>query len=279
MSVEVVVILAGALVGLSYVISKRLAETRFHPATLTAAYSLVSALLILPFAFTTFKLPDTPFLWFLSIVSPLIFGLAFVFGFKAYQTVDASVVGLISRLSIVFAVLIGISFLGEAYTMKSFYGLALVLFGSLIVLYEGRQIIFQKGEFFALLMALGYGGVAVLDKKILEGFSPLTYVFFNNLLIVVVFHFFKSVRSETVSLLKTQTKLVIRSGLCGVAGWSLFLVTIQNEAVTKLYPIWESAALIVTVFAAVLWLKERTRLVQKFIGLIFTVVGIFLLAM
>jgi len=261
-----------------YVCNKLLSAKEFHAATFSTLYSIVSALLIFPFALAEFRMNlDSPLHTILAIISPVCFGLAFYFGLKAYKTTDVSTVSLFSRLSIPIGAFSGILILSEHYTSKSYLGLILVMFGGLLVVYEKGRIVLNKGIFFSALMASGYGIIIVLDKIVLEKFSPFTYVFTNNAVIVLVFLLFSSAGKELLPAVKKFPLLIFLSAFFGVTSWAGFLKLIEFREISKIYPIWESMALITTVFLGILFLKEKGRIVQKIIGSLITIAGIFLL--
>ncbi len=273
------IIISGVMLGAAYVFQKLLAQTKYHPLTITISYSIVGMLLISPFAFVYFGVPHNPWLWVLTFISTGIFTVSLLSSINAYESTDVSIVSLIGRMSLVFAAVFGMIVFAEKYSMVSFIGFLLVVLGSLVVLYEGKRFHLTKGEIFAFIMAFGYGMVAIVDKALIQEFTPFTYALVNNAIIVaLLLSFSKTARREVASLFKEKLLLVILSGAFGVISWVAFLVYIQKGAITILYPLWETTALLVTVGSGLLFLHEETRLWQKVIGVIVVVVGIFILS-
>ena len=271
-------IIAGIAVGLVYIISKKLALEKYHPATYTTAFSILGCLLAIPLLLYHFKIPTTINYWILAIISMLTYGLGNMFGFKAFKTIDASTVGLVSRLNLIVASFIGLLVLQESYSTSAYIGLFLILFGSLIVVFEKQRFKLKPGILFATFMAVGYGLAAVFDKKILDAFSPYTYVFINSFGVGLLFSLiYRQARLETWHLIKHKAKLLTTGVALNIASWTLFLIVLERGQVSKIYPMYDGIALMVTVFVGIFALKERDKLIQKILGSLSIISGIILL--
>ena len=73
--------------------------------------------------------------WLFLILSGVATGLSWLFYFKALQTGDASKVAPIDKLSVAFTIFLGILILGEPADLKVICGGALIVFGSLVILW------------------------------------------------------------------------------------------------------------------------------------------------
>jgi drug/metabolite transporter (DMT)-like permease len=277
MSPNLFLALAGLLKGYVYIFNKQLALDKYHAATYTAVIQLVSGVLALPLLLYHFQIPRFPQYWLLAITSISIYGLGFFFSIKAYKLIDASVVGLIQRFKILIAALLGITLLAEIYTVKSYLGLFFVLTGALFIVFDQGKIKINSGIIYASVMTAAYGLAGVLDKVLLNHFSPYTYVFINSTLMGSLFFLHPKARKETPLLLKTKTKLVFLSAGLSVISWLMVLIVLQHGSVSTVYPIYDSLALIATVMAGIIILKETTQLYQKILGTISIIIGIFLL--
>ncbi len=268
------IIISGILLGLMYVFVKLLSSEKYHPATFSAVYALICTVFILPFAFIGAKFPTSWQFWALSIISPIMFGLSFFASVKEYSILDVSVGSLIGRLSLVFGTVAGIILINDPIPKYFVISMVLLLIGSGIIVYEKGKFELNMGVFWAVCAAVGYGLIAVLDKKILEQFSPLTYVFFNNLVVFVTFFMVIPRKMEIFEAIKEFPVKTIVMSLCGVASWSLFLLVIPNLSIVIAYPMWESIALLTTMIVGVFVLNEKTRIKQKVIGTLLTIIGI-----
>lgn len=269
--------LSGIILGFAYVAEKKLALKNYHPATLVFLIALVSTIIGLPLLLYQFKVPTNPGYWLLTLVSVATYGIGNMYSFKAYKSMDASAVGLINRFNIVLTAIIGIVFLGEAYLTKSYLGLILIFAGSLATVYEKGKFTWNRGVVYSLIMALGYALSAVFDKVLLGQFSPFTYVVVNNFLVALTFSFYGKAKSEAVELIKRQPILVLLAGFLAPVSWVGFLYVLQTGSVSKVFPIFDSSALVSTVILGIILLKETDRLYQKIIGGIAVILGVFIL--
>lgn len=268
---------AGIALGVAYILEKKLSLDQFHPATYVALIAGTSSIVSLPLLTYQFKVPHLWSYWLIVLVSVFAYGTGNLFSFKAYKLIDASEVGLIGRLNLVFTALIAILFLSEIYTPRSFLGLFLVFAGSSVIFFDKGKISLNRGVIYALIMALGYGLAALFDKIILQEFSPFTYVVVNNFLVSLMFLTFKEARKESLQLIKKHPLLVILTGILAAGSWVGFLFVLQSGSVSKVFPIFDSLSLVSTVGLGILFLKERNKLFQKIIGSALIIFGVFLL--
>lgn len=272
-----ILVCSGILLGIKYVLEKRLSAEKYHPATFVVLITSISAILATTLLLYQFRFPSHILYWMLTITSVVAWGLGYLFSFKAYRKLDASTVGLISRLSILITALLAILLLKERYTFLSYIALGLIFVGSSLIVFEKGRIRINTGVVFSMLMASGYAISAVLDKEILRYFSPFTYVAVNNFLVAVIFSSVKEARSEAYHLLMKKPLQVALISLVSISSWFGFLFVLQSGSVSRIFPIFDSLSLISTVGAGIIFLKEKNRLVQKIVGTIIVVWGIFLL--
>jgi transporter family protein len=272
-------IISSFAIGLVAVLNKKLSGTGHKSSTYTLVIAIVSTLLSVPLLFYRFKVPGLWGFWLLAVVSAATFGLSNMFSYKAYKLTDASVVSLIHRLSIVVAVILGITVLGEIYTPGAYLGLILIIVSSVIILYEDKKITLNRGVAYAIVMALLSGLAGVMDKIVLREFSSFTYVFVNNLLIVLPFAVRNASRSEAVKLYKQHWPLITLISALMTGSWAIFLFVLQNHDVSRIIPVYKSLSLIVPVLLGILVLKETGKLWQKIAGTVIGVLGIVLLAL
>lgn len=271
-------ILSGLLIGGMYVSAKVFSNEKFSPFTFTVVYSLISTLLALPIVGIRFSLPTDALHWILALLSPISFALGNMFGYKAYMNADASAVGLIGRSSIVVAAIMGVLLLGEHMTFFAIVGLILTAVGGSLMIYQKKRIVLSSGTTAALLMAFFYGLTAMLDKVVVEQFSPYTYVTFNNLIVFLTFFLtVPATRKELVTVLMSNPKLAILTSFLGTAGWLAFLYSIQSEFVAIAFPLSDTLSLITTVLLGIFLLREKENIAKKYVGMGLAIAGSFLL--
>jgi len=264
--------------GMVYLLEKQISLDKYHPATILIAISLIGSIFAAPLLFYKFQIPTEPKYWTIGIISMLVYGVGSLFEFKAYKSVDASTLSLIGKLNIVIAAIIGIILFKDTYGLSGYIGLMLIIIGSVVVLYEKKAFYMSKGVSFVILMAIGFAVATVLDKIVLEGFSPFTYVFINNFGIGILFLLiYPQARKELWDLVKSYYKLVIPCALLTIVSWAGFLYVLQNYQISYAYTIYEGTSLIAVVVFGIIFLRERLKLWQKLLGLLILLVGIILL--
>jgi len=183
----ILITLGGIAQGMASVIRKHSSTTEHRATTIATTTMLVNAVISSPLLLYQFRLPADPSTWILVFLSAGLFALAAAFFFKAYQHADLSVVTILHRTSIIHIAVIGVIFLHEKISPIGITGLLLLFIGSASVLYEQKKMKFTKGAWYALISALLGAITAVLDKQVLNDFSPYTYVFVNNALVGSMF--------------------------------------------------------------------------------------------
>jgi uncharacterized membrane protein len=272
-------LVASFATGLIYIVNKSLSREKFPAATFALVTQWMSAVIAIPLLLINFKLAQHPVTWIFILVSTFIYGLSVYFSFKAYQNTDASIVSIVHKFSIVFTAFLGIIFLHEKYYSLSYLGLFFVVMSNIMLIYEKKKIILTLGIIFALLMAVTSAFAGFFDKIILNDFSPFTYVFVNNFLSGLIFCFRKKNITEGFKLLRKNPRLIFLTSLLSNGSWIVFLIVLQNTAVSKTLPIYKSLSLIVPVFLGITLLRETKNIKQKIIGAILGVSGILLLAL
>lgn len=270
-------IISSFAIGVVAVLNKKLSGTGHGSSTYTLVVSIISTVLSIPLLFYRFKVPDFWGFWALAVISAATYGLSNMFSYKAYKLADASVVSLIHRLSIVVAVVFGIALLGEIYTPGAYLGLILIIISGIVILYENRKFTLNQGITYAVIMAVLSGLAAVMDKVVLKAFSSYTYVFVNNLLIVLPFALRGESRGEAVKLYKNHWPLITLISALMTGSWAIFLFVLQSHDVSRIIPVYKSLSLIVPVLLGILVLKETGKLWQKIAGTVIGVLGIVLL--
>ncbi|HCR80874.1 MAG: hypothetical protein UX28_C0003G0067 [Candidatus Pacebacteria bacterium GW2011_GWA1_46_10] len=268
---------AGLSKGFSVIINKTLSAKGFRATTYTAAIQLLSAIVATPLLFIDFHITTNPIYWLLIAISVVAYAFTVYFTFKAYKLEDASTVVIIQRLTVVLASLGAIVVLHEPYSTKSLLGLLLVFLGSLVVSVRKMKLTLSLGLIFALLSTVMGAPTMILDKIILQDFSPFTYVFINNLLVGLVFALRKGLPTETKLLMKKHPKELWLTSILSTLSFALILLALKSGSVSIVMPMYKSLSFITPVFLGILLLKERHHLSQKLLGAGLGLAGILLL--
>lgn len=273
----ILITLGGIAQGLASVIRKHSSTTEHRATTIATTTMLVNAVICSPLLFYQFRLPAEPFTWILVFLSAGTFALAAAFFFKAYQHADLSVVSILHRTSIIHIAIIGVIFLHEKISPIGVAGLLLLFIGSASVLYEQKKMKFTMGAWYSLISAVLGAIAAVLDKQVLNDFSPYTYVFVNNALVGCMFLWRKDTLPESVRFLRRYPRQILASSFLGISGFTILAVILSTTQVSQTMAVYKTISFFISVILGIVLYKETNKLPQKIAGLTLAILGMILL--
>ena len=147
----------------------------------------------------------------------------------------------------------------------------------MILAYNKKRFSITTGMWFALLMAATSGIAGYLDKIILNDFSPYTYAFINPFLIFLLFSRKRSTFGEIKSIFYKHPVQIVLTSIFAVSSWLIFLIVLQQTNVSQTLPMYKSLSYVTPVIFGILLLGERSQLLQKILGVIIGIAGIFFL--
>ncbi len=126
----ILVLLASVFSGLVYVVIRKIGTTE-HPVVIVNYFMCIATIVGGVLCIFDWKTPSS--LDVLLLLSLGIFGFfGQLFMTKAFQMGETSVIAPIKYVEVVFAIIIGVGFLGETYTLWSFVGIAIIIAGLLL---------------------------------------------------------------------------------------------------------------------------------------------------
>jgi uncharacterized membrane protein len=194
------------------------------------------------------------------------------------MSTDLSLVSILQRLHIIFTSLIGVVALKEFLSFGDAIGVLFLFFAGVSALYGKNRLTLTNGVIYSVIAALLGAIATVLDKIILSGFSPYTYVFVNNLLVGSMFLFRKKTFSDAVILLKSHTKQIVTSSCLGVFSFVIVLIVLAGDQVSIVMPVYKTISFFIPVILGVVILNEKENLPGKIFGSILAIIGIILLS-
>ncbi len=248
------------------------------PVAFTIGHNLLAGLTLVPiFLFFDLHLPTNPKTWLLYVVAVFFYGLGDVYTYKAIKELSVSTWQIITQVRHIFVLLGGLIVYSEPLTSLKILGILLIIVGAFVTLYhKERKIYFSVGIFFTILAAFLISAGILTDKTIIKDFSMPLYVSLNLMTISVGGAIYLSFRNKTKDIIdefKIQKHgLVLTAILFGLHKFFLILAINAGE-VSRVVPV-SQAALIFTVIASVLFLKEYERLPQKILGIIIMILGV-----
>jgi bacterial/archaeal transporter family protein len=234
-------------------------------------YSLLSGNLELP------VIKGLEINWLMMVV---LYSLANVFIFKAFQLAEASEVSIVLASNIIWSALAAGFLLNERLSSLNVMGMIAILLGIGIINYTKKTFRISKGHWYALGAAIFFGVAFVNDAFILKSYSNIpVYLIFAFALPGV---FCLIYRPQAVKNIRSffempLLKLVL---LCcffyTLSSLSIFSAFKAGGMASIILPI-QQTSLILTVVLSYLFLGEKEKLTQKILGTILVFGGVLML--
>lgn len=210
----------------------------------------------------------------------VLYGGMSIFTFKSLKLIDASEFSVIYASRVIWAVLAAIIFLGERFELRQFAGTIILLISVVIVSYKTKLFKISRGGLYAmfagLLLSLGFTNDAFLVRV----FDVPSYLFISFMLtgVGVLMVYPKSVKNMRYLVKpKTFIKLSVCALFYASAAVTNFLAYQTGRNAAQIGALDQSAT-IVTVFLAVVLLRETSDLWKKILAAILCSIGAFLIA-
>ena len=138
----VLILLASVFSGLVYVVIRKIGMSE-HPVVIVNYFMCIATVVGGVLSFFDWKTPTLIDLFLLLSLG--IFGyFGQLFMTKAFQMGETNVIAPIKYVEVVFAIIVGVGFLGETYSLWSFVGMTMIIGGLLLNLWFKQWVIKRK---------------------------------------------------------------------------------------------------------------------------------------
>jgi len=255
-------------------------EDKSDPIAYSIVFQLMCAVLVAIFAINKgFTLPAVKNLAPYFILEAVLYAGSIVFFFKALKTTEVSQVTILSATSAFWAIVGGILFLGESFSLVKVVG-SIIIFGS-VVLASGKnfKISFGKSNIYILVSSFCFGLGLVNDRFILQSSDPLSYLaiafFLPGIFLAII-----SPRSlQKVKVFFNRRKLInmfLLAVFYSISALATYLAFKAGGNASQVVPVTKSQ-IILTVILAAIFLGERDDLLRKLVGAFTVIVGVLML--
>lgn len=196
---------------------------------------------------------------------------------KAYKTEDISAMSVLSPVSLVTTVLLGVIILSEQLNPAKTFGIIVVIIGILVIFYEGKKLTASKGLWITLAAKILWGFQPLFDKKALLSFNVITYSVFTMGILSIIHFFIPKVRQESKIIFNKYTLKIIISRITVAAGMFLYFWSIKRGNISIVNTNVDALFLLSTVFIGIIFLNERKKIGKKLTGSLLCTAGIILL--
>lgn len=202
------------------------------------------------------------------ILMIILYGLSNVLIFKSLKETEASKFTIIFSTRTFFTVLASSIFLGEMLSGRQFLGTLLIFASVVIVTLKSMKITFTKGDFMALIAAMGFGFEVTNDRFLIQNFIVYSYLTINfilpGLFTAMVYpkdamEIKKLLRIEPLKRIGILSVIYAFSAITFFMGLKISSNSSQVASVNMI-------SVIVTVFLSIIFLHERDNLAKKILA-------------
>jgi drug/metabolite transporter (DMT)-like permease len=241
-------------------------------------YSLVGALVSLPFMLVAPVLPNSIVPWLGALfVGLLIVGHNLLL-FKAANHMEASLIGTLFKLKFVWIFALSIFLLSTPFEWTKLGGVVLTVAAGLIIMHKFKRSSSTTGIYLVLAATIFNGLIVIVCKYLLDYFNPASLTFFVSFLPALVLNFILMPRapSRIKRMFASDWKVVF--GICTVGAFANLAL---NQALDLNDPtsvmIVSEVFLVLVLAGEHILLKEKEQLWIKLGGIVLAVAGAILI--
>jgi glucose uptake protein len=244
-------------------------------------YQTLSALLLVPFLFFDFKIPNV-MSWHILLVlfSAILWTLIAYFGFKSYSRLDVSIKTIFGESKVLFTFILSIIILREVVTLTKFLGVFLVFVGILIISHKKGEKwghLKDKGVIYSLIASFLTAVVVIVDKYAQTYYSTTTYSFLVYLLPAIFFiPFVISKGKEVKSIMKNSFWQILVAAVLSTVSYYLMLKAFTLADASIVYTI-TRASILITIIGGIIFLKEKEDMLKRLLVGVIILAGVLLL--
>ena len=213
------------------------------------------------------------------IIIAVFMTLAYVLKYRGFKLLNASEVSIFSSTSKMWNLVGAAIFLHEAVTLQRVLGAIVILLGIAITIYINKKFQVNKGILFVLLGAILFGLTDINGYYILQRMDASNYQIYASFLPVFTLLLFmpRSIKKIPYYFKVDRTIKVGLLSLCDTFGMLALFFAYQAGGQASVIGPLSATKIIITVFLAMLFLRERSHMTNKILGAIVSVAGVILL--
>lgn len=283
MNWQIILLISVLLYSISIVIQKIILRNKnSDPLSFSILFQLFVGIMILAVGLilNQITLPNIKPILFNIILMVILWTFNNIFLYKAIKFSEASKFSILYSSRAFFTILASSLFLKQLLTINGYIGTFFIILGILFVSIKSHKLTFKKADIFSILAAAGFGFALTNDKFLLGYFNPYTYAALEFLLsglflwiiypnatkgMQLYFQKIIFIKFAFVSALMTLSIILVYSAL------KLSTNSSQFASINLLSGV-------IIVILSIVFLKERSNILQKLAGIILSFVGLMLVA-
>lgn len=271
-------ITSGFFSALSKVVTRMALKDQESTVIYSFLFIFLMSLLFLPFSlpFDTKILSDRNLLFIIALQG-LFWSLTTVFSFASQARTDVSLSMIVSRSRILWMIPLGFLFLGESPSFFSVIGMITIFLGLALLFYKGSFHNHRGVQFMALASICGAVGTIFTTVLVRGPLTSAQVAFVSAIsqafIIFILMLWRKNNLKKIKAFLKRSGYLLILATILDALGFFQLNNALKVGVASSANAIHLSMT-VLTIFAGVIFLKERQHLKKKIISSLMVTVGI-----
>ncbi len=202
-----------------------------------------------------------------------------IFAFKGFQYIEASQHTILLTTSKLWSLVGAILFLGESITLQKLLAGVLIVVGVMVAQWRKERFVINSGVWYVLLAAASYATGEILSFYVLRDFdstSFLVYCSFLSSIIILILYPGVLKKLSFYAKPKNLGNIITVSVNDTLATLFMFNAYQLGRNATQIGPLMATQT-IVTVFLALIFLRETDNIIQKILGSLLAVAGTILI--
>ncbi len=220
--------------------------------------------------------------WPLLCLEGTCFAISTLYALKTVEHSDSGTAAIFSTLNTVSAITVATIVLGEGLSWLQLCGASIILFATLVVLYDGRPKKQQRNItlafVYAIITAVFFSAATTTEKHLLGQMSTASYFVFGwgvqGLAATIIYRLKRPSRPVTNARFVTLATVAgLTRGLAGFLFISALIIANNLSVVSTL----SSLKVVTTALLGVIILKEQSHIARKMTAAFFAMLGVALI--
>lgn len=214
------------------------------------------------------------------ILSSVLYAIANVLKSESLAKTEASKFTIIFSSRVIFTIATAAIFLNESLNIHQVIGTFLILSSIILVTIKGRKLKFEKVDLLALLASVIFGIGIVNDRYILKLANIYPYMVFDFVapsLLLLVFYFKELPQIKKFLEFKVSLQLITLCVIYAISS-ATFLAALKYGTNVSQISVVNLTSVIITVFLALILLRETDNWVKKSVGALLCFIGLILVS-
>jgi drug/metabolite transporter (DMT)-like permease len=271
-------LLSGIFYTISNLVSRHVLKGAKDAWAFSFFFSFFGALASIPFMIASPKYAHSVGLWIVMILVGILIVSQNLLNFKSTNYLEASLQGAVSKIRLVWVLLLGIILLGESFTLYKAIGTIFTVIAGVLIVWRNIKIPKSaRGVLFAFSATFFYATVIMLYKYLFRDFNSQTLTFFIFFIpaiinIIIMPHSITRIKNLWQQNRKAVTMACIAGGLANLAMNQALAIGEASKVLVMI-----ESFLVIVLVGEHLFLKERKDMAVKIVSVLLATAGAILI--